>query len=53
MAPTFQPPLPNPALYTNPQHEIFMADSPALEPKDDDCIVHVKCNGICGYVSSL
>ncbi|KUL89212.1 hypothetical protein ZTR_03675 [Talaromyces verruculosus] len=39
---------PNPALWTNESHEIYLAESPALYPKPQDCIVHVRCNGICG-----
>ena len=47
MAP-FKPPKPNPALFTNEHHEIFMGESPELDPKPHECIVHVRCNGICG-----
>jgi hypothetical protein len=44
----FEPPLPNPALFTDEHHEIYMGDSPELDPKPYECIVHVRCNGICG-----
>ncbi|KAH8596911.1 chaperonin 10-like protein [Bisporella sp. PMI_857] len=40
--------LPNPALYTTKDHRIYSAPSPALDPGPDDCIVHVRANGICG-----
>jgi hypothetical protein len=50
---TFAPQLPNPALYTDEKHEIFVAESPALNPGPGDCIVHVRCNGICGYGSTM
>jgi len=39
---------PNPALFTDEKHQIFMGESPALQPKDTDCIVHVNTNGVCG-----
>lgn len=45
---TFTPPGPNPALFTNENHEIFMGDSPPLNPRPTDCIVRMRCNGICG-----
>jgi hypothetical protein len=38
----------NPALYTTKDHRIYIAPSPSLEPGPDDCIVHVRANGICG-----
>jgi L-iditol 2-dehydrogenase len=38
----------NPALYTTKDHRIYLAPSPALEPGADDCVVHVRANGICG-----
>ena len=41
--------LDNPALYTTKDHRIYSAPSPALEPGPEDCIVHVRANGICGY----
>jgi L-iditol 2-dehydrogenase len=44
----FKPPKPNPALFTNEHHEIFMGESPELDPKPYECIVHIRCNGICG-----
>jgi hypothetical protein len=44
----FEPPLPNPALFTDEHHEIYMGESPELDPKPYECIVHVRCNGICG-----
>lgn len=46
----FHPSRPNPALFTDPQHEIHMEESPALEPKPDECVVHMRANGICGFV---
>ncbi|EON66282.1 hypothetical protein W97_05675 [Coniosporium apollinis CBS 100218] len=45
---TYEPSLPNPALFTNEKHEIYLAESPELKPKPDECIVRVRCNGICG-----
>ncbi|KAH6696583.1 chaperonin 10-like protein [Leptodontidium sp. MPI-SDFR-AT-0119] len=39
---------PNPALFTTKDHRIYSAPSPALDPGPDDCIVHVRANGICG-----
>ncbi|EME83328.1 uncharacterized protein MYCFIDRAFT_39289 [Pseudocercospora fijiensis CIRAD86] len=50
-APPIQPFVPdkaNPALYTNEKREIFMADSPELQPGPNDCVVRMRCNGICG-----
>jgi L-iditol 2-dehydrogenase len=44
----FEPPKPNPALFTDERHEIYMGESPELDPKPHECIVHVRCNGICG-----
>jgi L-iditol 2-dehydrogenase len=44
----FQPERPNPALFTNEKREIFMSESPALRPKPDECVVRMRCNGICG-----
>jgi L-iditol 2-dehydrogenase len=44
----FEPPLPNPALFTDEHHAIYMGESPELDPKPYECIVHVRCNGICG-----
>lgn len=38
----------NPALYTTKDHRIYSAESPALNPTPDECIVHVRANGICG-----
>ncbi|OQO06488.1 hypothetical protein B0A48_08271 [Cryoendolithus antarcticus] len=48
MAEPFVPPLPNPALYTNQHHEISIGPSPPLNPGPDDCVVHMRSNGICG-----
>ena len=48
---SFNPPLPNPALYTDEKHEIYIAESPELKCGPTDCIVHVRCNGICGHAS--
>ncbi|KAK0130136.1 hypothetical protein ONS96_000663 [Cadophora gregata f. sp. sojae] len=45
---SFAPPLPNPALYTTKDHRIYHAPSPPLYPGPDDCIIHVRANGICG-----
>ena len=47
----FRASLANPALYTNESHEIFVKESPELQPLPTDCVVHVRCNGICGCVS--
>jgi L-iditol 2-dehydrogenase len=44
----FRPDRDNPALFTNEKREIFMRDSPDLEPKANDCVVRMRCNGICG-----
>ena len=44
----FQPDKANPALFTNEKREIFMGTSPELNPGPDDCIVRMRCNGICG-----
>lgn len=49
----FKPTLPNPALYTDENHNIYLADSPPLVCGPADCVVHVRCNGICGYRSHL
>lgn len=40
----------NPALFTNEKREIFMGDSPPLNPGPNDCVVRMRCNGICGLV---
>ena len=40
----------NPALYTTKDHRIYSAPSPVLKPGPDDCVVHVRANGVCGYV---
>ncbi|OBT54775.1 hypothetical protein VE04_03463 [Pseudogymnoascus sp. 24MN13] len=45
-----QLPRPNPALYTTKDHRIYGAPSPELYPGPDDCVVHVRANGICGQV---
>ncbi|GIZ42048.1 hypothetical protein CKM354_000532800 [Cercospora kikuchii] len=45
---TFTPPGPNPALFTNEKREIFMGSSPPLQPGPTDCVVRMRCNGICG-----
>lgn len=39
---------PNPALYVTQDHKIYMDESAPLEPGDDDCIVRMRANGICG-----
>jgi L-iditol 2-dehydrogenase len=44
----FQMDKPNPALYTDEKREIFMRDSPELQPGPNDCVVRMRCNGICG-----
>lgn len=44
----FVPDKANPALYTNEKREIFMGDSPELNPGPNDCVVRMRCNGICG-----
>ncbi|KAL2060145.1 hypothetical protein VTL71DRAFT_9967 [Oculimacula yallundae] len=41
-------PLPNPALYTTEDHRIYSAPSPPLNLGPEDCVVHVRANGICG-----
>ncbi|KAI9737072.1 MAG: hypothetical protein M1834_000662 [Cirrosporium novae-zelandiae] len=45
---TFHPPKSNPALYTTEDHRIYLAESTPLNPGPEDCVVHVKANGICG-----
>ncbi|KAK4503734.1 hypothetical protein PRZ48_004649 [Zasmidium cellare] len=45
---TFHPDQPNPALFTNEKREIFMGTSPELNPGPSDCVVRMRCNGICG-----
>lgn len=45
-APTFEEL--NPALFTNEKREIFMGTSPPLDPGPNDCVVRMRCNGICG-----
>lgn len=45
---SFHPDKPNPALFTDEKREIYMGDSPALAPGPDECIVRMRCNGICG-----
>lgn len=45
----FEPDKPNPALFTNEKREIFMGTSPELNPGPTDCVVRMRCNGICGY----
>lgn len=44
----WDPPAPNPALYTNEHHAAYLADSPPLLPGPDDCIIRMRSNGICG-----
>ncbi|KAK4626960.1 L-arabinitol 4-dehydrogenase [Fulvia fulva] len=44
----FTPDKPNSALFTNEKREIFMGTSPELNPGPDECIVRMRCNGICG-----
>ncbi|KAF2163757.1 hypothetical protein M409DRAFT_68332 [Zasmidium cellare ATCC 36951] len=44
----FHPDKPNPALFTNEKREIFMGTSPELNPGPSDCVVRMRCNGICG-----
>ena len=39
---------PNPSLYTDENRKIYMRESDPLQPKETDCVVHVKANGICG-----
>jgi len=39
---------PNPALHTDEHHKIYMKESPPLRPTENDCIIHVRANGICG-----
>ncbi|KAF8852044.1 sorbitol dehydrogenase [Acephala macrosclerotiorum] len=43
-----QLPRPNPALWTTKDHRIYGAPSPDLILGPEDCIVHVRINGICG-----
>jgi len=45
---TYRPDKPNPALFTNEKREIFMGTSPELEPRSNECVVRMRCNGICG-----
>lgn len=44
----FESDKPNPALFTNEKREIFMGTSPELTPGTTDCVVRMRCNGICG-----
>lgn len=44
----FQPDKANLALFTDENRQIYMSDSPALAPGPDECIVRMRCNGICG-----
>ena len=46
----FELPKENLALYVTPDHKIYTAPSPPLNPGPDDCVVHVRANGICGSV---
>jgi len=46
---TFPLPRPNPGLWTTKDHRIYNAPSPELQIGPDDCIVHMRVNGICGY----
>ncbi|KAK6431141.1 L-arabinitol 4-dehydrogenase [Oleoguttula sp. CCFEE 5521] len=48
MSSPFIPPLPNPALYTNQRHEISVAPAAPLNPGPDNCVIHMRSNGICG-----
>lgn len=48
--PSFELLGPNPALFTDEKHQIYVSESPALDPGPEDCVVHVRCNGVCGYV---
>ncbi|RDL33258.1 uncharacterized protein BP5553_08697 [Venustampulla echinocandica] len=41
--------LPNPALYTAKDHRIYSTPSPTFDPGPDDCIIHVRANGISKY----
>jgi L-iditol 2-dehydrogenase len=46
-------PRPNPGLWTTKDHRIYNAPSPELQIGPEDCIVHMRVNGICGYDSSV
>lgn len=45
---TFRSELPNPALWTDEHHDVYMKESPVIEPGPHDCVVRMRCNGICG-----
>ncbi|KAL7273875.1 hypothetical protein RUND412_003236 [Rhizina undulata] len=38
----------NPALFTTADHRIYLADSPIPTVGKDECLIHVRANGICG-----
>lgn len=38
----------NIAVATSPSHELKVVEAPVPEPKDDECLVHVRATGICG-----
>ncbi|TKA67144.1 hypothetical protein B0A49_10242 [Cryomyces minteri] len=42
----FCPDRTNPALYTTKDHRIYAKESPELHVDPDDCVVHVRANGI-------
>ncbi|TVY85332.1 L-arabinitol 4-dehydrogenase [Lachnellula suecica] len=46
--PVVQLPRPNPGLYTTKDHRIYSAPSPDLQLGPNDCVVHMRGNGICG-----
>lgn len=41
--------IPNLGLYTNGKHELYLSESRGLAPQEHECIVHIRCSGICGY----
>lgn len=38
----------NVAIYTNPEHELYIHRSEVPQPGDGECLVHVRATGICG-----
>lgn len=38
----------NVAVYTNPEHDLYLHRSEAPAPGDGECLVHVRATGICG-----
>lgn len=53
LSPALESFTPNPALYTSEKNDLEVRESPPLQPKETDCVVHVHTNGICGCVYCL